>query len=62
MNGLALKMMRVRAGLTQFALSKMSGVHPSRISEMERNQRPVSAELAKILEDSISLPPPGVST
>ena len=62
MNGLALKMTRIRAGLTQYQLGQKSGIHPARISEMERGQRPVSPALTRVLEDSQSLTPPGVST
>ena len=61
MNGLTLKLRRVQAGLTQYQLAQKSGIHPARISEMERNQRPVSADLAKVLEDSLSLASPKVA-
>ena len=40
MNGLDLKLKRVRVGLTLWQLGKLAGVHPARISEMERGQRP----------------------
>ena len=41
MDGLDLKLKRVQAGLTQYELGQRSGVHPARISEMERGQRPI---------------------
>ena len=62
MEGLTLKVRRIQAGLTQYQLAQKSGIHPARISEMERGQRPVSPALVRVLEDSQSLTPPGVST
>ena len=41
MDGLDLRLMRVRAGITQYELAQRSGIHPARISEMERGQRPI---------------------
>ena len=41
MDGLDLKLKRVQAGLTLWQLGKLAGVHPARISEMERGQRPI---------------------
>jgi len=61
-DGFTLKVRRVQAGLTQYQLAQKSGIHPARISEMERGQRPVSPALTRVLEDSLSLTPPGVST
>ena len=34
--------MRVRAGITRYLLAQRSGVHPARISDMERGQRPIT--------------------
>ena len=42
MNGLDLKLKRVRVGLTLWKLGQLAGVHPARISEMERGQRPIT--------------------
>ena len=42
MYGLDLKLKRVRLGLTLWQLGKLAGVHPARISEMERGQRPIT--------------------
>lgn len=51
MNGLELKVLRVRARLTQWDLALRSGLHPSRISEMERDHRPVADAVVKLLDD-----------
>ena len=61
MEGLTLKVWRIQSGLTQYQLGQKFGIHPARISEMERNQRPVSADLAKVVEDSLSLNSPTVA-
>ena len=42
MTGLDLKLLRVRAGLTQRALGKLCKVDAARICEMEKDQRQVS--------------------
>ena len=42
MDGLGLRIMRVRAGITRYPLAQRSGVHSARISEMERGQRPIT--------------------
>ena len=39
MDGLEIKVMRIRLGWTQWDLAKKVGVHPARISEMERGRR-----------------------
>ena len=41
MDGMDLKIARIRAHLTLWQLGKLAGVHPARISEMERGQRPI---------------------
>ena len=51
MDGLDLKLKRVQAGLTQYELGQRSGVHPTRISEMERGQRPIT----DVVLDALSL-------
>ena len=51
MNGLDLKLKRVQAGLTLWQLGKLAGVHPARISEMERGQRPIT----DVVLDALSL-------
>ena len=42
MDGLDLRIMRVRGGITRYLLAQRSGIHPARISEMERGQRPIT--------------------
>ena len=42
MDGMDLKIARIRANLTLWQLGKLAGVHPARISEMERGQRPIT--------------------
>ena len=51
MNGLDLKLKRVRVGLTLWQLGKLAGVQPARISEMERGQRPIT----DVVVDALSL-------
>ena len=41
MDGLELKLARVRAGLTLWEVGQLVGLHAARISEMERGQRPI---------------------
>ena len=50
MNGLELKIARIRAGFTLWQLGKQVGIHPCRISEMERNQRPIDDALVSALD------------
>ncbi len=42
MDGMDLKIGRIRAHLTLWQLGELAGVHPARISEMERGQRPIT--------------------
>ena len=42
MDGLGLKLARVRAGLTLWEVGQLVGLHAARISEMERGQRPIT--------------------
>ena len=53
MNGLDLKLKRVQAGLTQYELGQRSGVHPARISEMERGQRPIIDAVVNALSHEV---------
>ena len=46
-----MKLKRVRVGLTLWQLGKLAGVHPARISEMERGQRPIT----DVVLDALSL-------
>lgn len=54
MDGLELKIRRIRAGLTQYDLSLRCGVHPSRLSEMERGQRPIANAVLRALEKELA--------
>ena len=49
MDGMDLKIARIRAHLTLWQLGKLAGVHPARISEMERGQRPITDAVADAL-------------
>ena len=51
MTGMELKLKRVRAGLTLWELGKLAGVHPARISEMERGQRAIAEAVVAVLDD-----------
>ena len=51
MNGLDLKLKRVRAGLTLWQLGRVAGVHPARISEMERGQRAIAEAVVTALDE-----------
>ena len=50
MNGLELKLARVRLGLTQYQLGQRLGVHPARLSEMERGEKDISQAVIDALE------------
>ena len=54
MNGLDLKLKRVRVGLTLWRLGKLAGVHPARISEMERGQRQIADAVVDALSHEMS--------
>ena len=54
MDGLDLKLKRVQAGLTLWQLGKLAGVHPARISEMERGQRPITDVVVDALSHEMS--------
>jgi len=46
--------MRVRAGITQYELAQRSGIHPARISETERGQRPITDAVVDALSHEMS--------
>ena len=54
MNGLELKIKRIRAGLTQYDLAQKAGIHPSRLSEMETGKRPVSDAVYDALDKELA--------
>ena len=49
MDALEVKICRVRLGLTQWDLAQRVGLHPARISEMERGRREVSESVKSAL-------------
>ena len=53
MDGMDLKIGRIRAHLTLWQLGKLAGVHPARISEMERGQRPIIDAVVNALSDEM---------
>ncbi len=54
MDGLDLKLARVRAKLTLWDVGQLVGLHAARVSEMERGQRPISDAVVKALDKKIS--------
>ena len=50
MNGIDLKITRVRAGLTLWDVGQLVGLHAARISEMERGRRPISEAVVQVLD------------
>ena len=54
MNGLDLKIRRIRAGLTQYDLAQEAGVHPSRLSEMETGKRPIDDVVVDALDRELA--------
>ena len=55
MDGLELLMMRRQAGMRQFELAQCIGIHPSRLSEMERNLREIPQDLAEQITQALSV-------
>ena len=49
MKGLDLKVMRIMRGWTQWDLAIKAGVHPARVSEMERGRREVTEAVVEAL-------------
>ena len=54
MDGLELKIRRIRAGLTQYDLAQEAGIHPSRLSEMETGKRPITDAVTDALDKELS--------
>ena len=53
--GKALAGARYREGLTQIALSKLTGIPQRHISEMENGKRPIGKEMAKRLGKALNI-------
>jgi len=47
LDGLELKITRIRAGLRQYELAAKIGIPPNRLCEMELGRRPIAPELAE---------------
>ena len=54
MDGMDLKIARIRARLTLWELAKRSGGHPARISEMETGKRPIIQAVVDVLSHEMS--------
>ena len=54
MDGMDLKIARIRARLTLWELGRLAGIHPARISEMERGQRLITDAVADALSYEMS--------
>lgn len=54
MDGLQVKIARIRVGLTLWDVGQLVGLHAARISEMERGQRPISDTVVKALEKKLA--------
>lgn len=54
MTGRELKIKRVAAGLTQWDIAKQLNLQPTRISEMERGQRPVAEAVIQVVEKALA--------
>ena len=54
MDGLELKLARVRLGLTQYELGQKLRVHPARLSEMERGQREITTAVIEAVNREIT--------
>ena len=61
MDGLELKIRRIRAGLTQYALAREAGIHPSRLSEMETGKRPIADAVTDALNKELAEDPQAVA-
>ena len=49
MDGMDLKIARIRARLTLWELGKLAGLHAARISEMETGKRPIIQAVVDVL-------------
>jgi transcriptional regulator with XRE-family HTH domain len=53
MDGLTLKICRIRLGVNQWQLGQKVGLIAARVSEMERGQRPVSEAVARYVTEAL---------
>ena len=54
MDGMDLKIARIRARLTLWELGKLAGLHEARISEMETGKRPIIQAVVDVLSHEMS--------
>ena len=54
MDGMDLKIARIRARLTLWELGKLAGLHAARISEMETGKRPIIQAVVDVLSHEMS--------
>ena len=54
MDGLQIKLARVRAGMTLWDVGQLVGLHAARISEMERGKRPISDAVVNALDKELA--------
>lgn len=54
MDGLELKLRRIRTGMTQFDLGRMTDISPSRISEMETGKRAIADVVVEALDRELA--------
>jgi len=57
MDGAALKRLRARLGLTQPQLAEKVGVHWNTVARWERDEVPIRASMARLLEMLADQPP-----
>lgn len=60
MDGLELKIRRIRAGLTQYDLAREAGIHPSRLSEMETGKRRITDAVTDAIDKELAEVPQAV--
>ena len=54
MDGMDLKIARMRARLTLWELGRLAGLHAARISEMETGKRPIIQAVVDVLSHEMS--------
>jgi len=59
-DGLELKIRRIRAGLTQYDLAREAGIHPSRLSEMETGKRRITDAVTDAIDKELAEVPQAV--
>jgi transcriptional regulator with XRE-family HTH domain len=57
MTGLDLKLLRIRKGVRQYRLASALGINPSRLSLLENERLPLTAEIAERAEAALGVWP-----